>query len=499
MGEAREWLFEPTFNRAVKVRASDERITSDAGVVLLREADHRLGLTESLARRLVDPRRQDLIRYQLVELLRERLYALALGYSSQDDADRLAHDPAMKLAVWNRPGQQPLEQRLASQPTQSRLIDLLTLTAGNRAALRDTLGEACQRHLRATGGDHAARRVTVDIDSFPIVVHGQQPGAAYNGHYRETVYHPLVASYSVAGKYDSMQDGHRLGNGFVHAILRQGQVHTAQGMKRFLQQTLQKARGLGQVLDFRIDAGYTDGGTLDYLTDEKLRFIGRLRSNPVLDRLAEPHLKRPVGRPPKEGYEDVIELGMHRAASWKHPQRLLLVIVDRPDPKTGQLNLLPDYFFLVVGWKLDELDGPAALEHYRQRGTFEDRIGEFQQAIRPHLSHDDFQANEALLRLSLLAFNLASMLRIEYEAAAGSCFDLGRFQRDVLKAGGRVVKGSHRLLLYVARVVAPFWQRLVGCLNRWQLPARFPQPRGPRSRDWMPPPRHAFPHEVRRC
>ena len=81
--------------------ASDERITSDGGLVLLREADHRLGLTESLAERLVDPRRQDLVRYQLVELLRERLYALALGYSAQDDADRLAHDPAMKIAVWN--------------------------------------------------------------------------------------------------------------------------------------------------------------------------------------------------------------------------------------------------------------------------------------------------------------------------------------------------------------------------------------------------------------
>ena len=50
----------------------------------------------------------DLIRYQLVELLRARIYALALGYSAQDDADRLAHDPAMKLAAWNRPGQQPL-------------------------------------------------------------------------------------------------------------------------------------------------------------------------------------------------------------------------------------------------------------------------------------------------------------------------------------------------------------------------------------------------------
>ena len=73
MGEAQEWLFEPTFNRAVKVCASDDRITSDAGLILLREADHRLGLTEWLAQQLADPRRQDLIRYQLVELLRERV------------------------------------------------------------------------------------------------------------------------------------------------------------------------------------------------------------------------------------------------------------------------------------------------------------------------------------------------------------------------------------------------------------------------------------------
>lgn len=499
MGEAQAWLFEPEFNRAVKVSASDERITSDAGFLLLREADHRLGLTESLANQLHDPRRQDLIRYQLVELLRERIYALAQGYSAQDDADRLAHDPAMKIAAWDRPGEQPLDERLASQPSQSRLIKIVTRSAHNRAVLRDALAESCVRHLRATGGDHAARRVTLDIDSFPILVHGDQPGAAYNGHYREYVYHPLVASYSVAGNYDSMKEGKRLGNGFVHAILRQGQVHTAHGAKRFLQEVVRLARGLGQVLDFRMDAGYTDGATMDFLTDEKLRFIGRLRSNPVLDRLAAPHLKRPVGRPPREGYEDVIELGLHQAESWKHPQRLLLVIVDRPDPQTGQLNLLPEYFFLVAGWQAEELDGPAALEHYRQRGTFEDRLGEFQQAIRPHLSHDNFDANEALLRLSLLAFNLASTLRIEYEDAAGSCFDLGRFQRDVLKAGGRVVKHSRRLVLQVARVVVPFWERLIACLRRWKLPSRFPAPRGSRARDWMPPPRHAFLQEVRRC
>jgi hypothetical protein len=498
MGESPGWLFEPTFNRSVKVLASDERITSDGGLLLLREADHRLGITEWLAARLVDPRRQDLIRYQLVELLRERLYALALGYSAQDDADRLAHDPAMKLAAWNRPGEQPLDERMASQPTQSRLIDILTLTRGNRAALRDSLCECCERHLRATGGDHAARKITVDIDSFPIAVHGHQPGAAYNGHYRDTVYHPLVASYSVGGDYDSMHEGYRLGNGFVHAILRQGAAHTAEGIKRFAGEVVRKAKRLGWVVDLRIDAGYTDGETLDFLTEEKVRFIGRIKGNAVIERLAAPHLARPVGRPPKEGYEKVIELGQYRAESWTHSQRLVLVVVDRPDAKTGQLDLFPNYFFLLVGWKEEELDGPAALAHYRRRGTFEDRLGEFQQAIGPHLSHDAFAANEALLLLSLLAFNLVSALRIEYEDGAGSCFDLGRFQRDVLKAGGRIVKHARRLVLQVAKVVTSFWQRLLERFDRWKLPHRFPPPQGPRVRAWMPPPRHAFLAEVRR-
>lgn len=498
MGESSGWLFEPTFNRSVKVQASDDRITSDGGLLLLREADHRLGITECLAGRLHDPRRQDLIRYQLVELLRERLYALALGYSAQDDADRLAHDPAMKLAAWNRPGAQPLAERMASQPTQSRLIDLLTLPRGNLAALRDSLCESCERHLRATGGDHAARRVTVDIDSFPIEVHGHQPGAAYNGHYRETVYHPLVASYAVAGDYDSMHEGDRLGSGFIHAILRQGAAHTAEGIKRFAREVVKKAKRLGWVIDLRIDAGYTDGETLDELTDEKVRFIGRIKSNAVLERRAAPHLTRPVGRPPKEGYEKVVELGPYQAESWRHSQRLVLVVVDRPDPKSGQLKLFPDHFFLVVGWKKEELDGAAALTHYRRRGTFEDRLGEFQQAIRPHLSHDTFAANEALLLLSLLAFNLVSALRIEYEDGAGSCFDLARFQRDVLKAGGRVVKHARRLVLRVAKVVTYFWQRLLERFDRWKLPHRFPQPQGPRVRAWIPPPRHALRAEVRR-
>jgi len=420
MGETQNTLFEPEFNRSIKVQTFSQRITSHAGAVLLREADHQLGLVESLALQINDPRNPEKIRYAATELLRERIYAMSMGSENQDDLDRLAHDPAMRMATWDRPGEEVLEQRLASQPTQSRLIDWLA-SPQNREALRHSLFDWTHRHLRSTGrdGDHAVMRATIDIDSFPIEIHGHQQGGSYNGYYRDTVYHPLVASFSVHGDYDSTREGHRLGNGFIHAILRQGQVHTAQGMKRFAQQVIQQARQMARSFDLRLDAGYTAGSVMDELTNENVRFCGRLKKNAVLDRLAEPHLYRPPGRPPAEGYEKVIELGKHQAEGWEHAQRLILVVVDKPDPKTGQLNLLPRYFFLITNWPKTLRSGEEVLAHYRKRGTFEDRLGEFNEVIGPHLSSREFVENEVTMLLAMLAFNMTTMLRNELEAALG--------------------------------------------------------------------------------
>jgi hypothetical protein len=169
------------------------------------------------------------------------------------------------------------------------------------------------------------------IGSFPIAVHGKQAGASYNGHYRNRVYHPLVASFSVRGDYDSGRNGDRLGNGFLHATLRQGQVHTANGMNRFVDKVDQKAQKIAQNIEYRLDAGYTIGTVMDSLSRKSRRFVGRLKSNPKLDRLAEQYLRRPPGRPPAGGYEDVFELGSYQADSWEYPQRLILVVVDQPD------------------------------------------------------------------------------------------------------------------------------------------------------------------------
>ena len=332
MSEAQKYMFAPSFNRAIRIRQRDSRLTSYSGAIILREADHRLGLIESVVERMRDPRNPDKIRYTLSELLRERIFALALGESAQDDADRLAHDPALRMATWDRPGEQVLDERLASQPTQSRLLGILAGRAEHREVLRDALADWTERHQRSTGGDHAVRYGTLDIDSFPVSVAGRQPGGAYNGYYAETIYHPLLASFAVVGDYDSPMQGQRLGNGFVHAILRAGNAGSAQGMVRFVDKALEKSRGLGVVLDVRIDAGLTHGTVLDHLTDRKTRFVGRLKSNTVLDRLAEPYLRRPVGRPPRDGYETIVELGPYQAEPWRHAQRLIVVVVDQPEP-----------------------------------------------------------------------------------------------------------------------------------------------------------------------
>lgn len=118
-GEAGEWLFEPEFNRAIKLRQADPRITSNAGARLLREADHRLGLTADLAAQLADHRHPDRIRYQQVEPLRQHVYALTPGCAHQDDQDTLVHAPALKLSVWDRPGIRPgglFRQRSSASP-----------------------------------------------------------------------------------------------------------------------------------------------------------------------------------------------------------------------------------------------------------------------------------------------------------------------------------------------------------------------------------------------
>ena len=500
MGERHGWLFEPTFNRSIKIRQADPRITSDAGALLLREIDHRLGLTADLAAGLDDPRCPSRRRYEQVELLRQHLYGLALGYAHQDDQDALAHDAAMKLAVWDRPGKRVMHERLASQPSDWRLVDRLS-SKPQRRAINEALPVWVSRHQKAAGNGRKVLRGTLDIDPFPIELHGGQQGGAWHGHYHRKMYYPIVAGFSAEGDYD----GVRLGEGFVHAILRRGNCGGAEGAARFARESIRKARPLATHLDVRIDAGLVEGPVLDAVDDEGVSFVGRIKNNARLDKLAEPYLSRSPGRPTRDGDEFAIELGQYRAASWTRSYRLVLVIVDLPDPKTGLRQLFPHYFFLVTNWAAERRSAWGLVEHYRKRGTFEDRLGEFNAVIGPGLPAGSFEANETSLLLKLLAFNLAGMIRGELEDSTGNGWDLRRVQQTVLKAGARVAEHGRRIFVDVAKAAGLVWGRLLGHMRRWWRDETWGRSamssrsnrdaagrrRGCRPRQWVAPPNHA--------
>jgi hypothetical protein len=491
MGERHGWLFESAFNRSIKLRQADPRITSDAGALLLREVDHRLGLTADLAGQLADPRDPERIRYEQVELLRQHLYGLALGYAHQDDQDALAHDAAMKLAVWDRPGKRVLQERLASQPSDWRLVNRLSSQA-QRRAINEALALWVSRHQRAAGNGRKVTHGTLDIDPLPIEVHGEQQGGAWHGHYHRKMYYPIVASFCAEGSYQSP----RLGEGFIHAILRRGDCGGAEGAVRFVKEAIRKARPLATHLDARIDAGLVEGKVLDAIDDEGVSFVGRIKHNDVLERLAQPHLGRPPGRPTKDGDEFAIELGQYRAASWTRSYRLVLVMIDLPDPKTGFRKLFPHHFFLITNCPVERRGAWDLLEHYRKRGTFEDRLGEFNAVIGPGLPAESFVANETSLLLKLLAFNLAGVIRGELEDSSGSGWDLRRVQQTVLKTGARVAQHSQRIFVDVAKAAGVLWGRLLERIARWWRDEAWGRDatgrrRGPRPRSWVPPPSHA--------
>jgi len=93
------------------------RISSDGGVMLLAQADRRLGIADRLSRVIPDGRDQERVTHLLPDILRARIFAIACGYEDADDLDRLRTDPALKLACGRLPD---TGRDLCSQPTVSR-------------------------------------------------------------------------------------------------------------------------------------------------------------------------------------------------------------------------------------------------------------------------------------------------------------------------------------------------------------------------------------------
>ena len=483
MGEAKDSGCSLSFNRSIRVEGRPDRLTSHAGALLLRETDERIGFTASLAAKIEDPRNPIWITHPMSELLRARLFAMALGERDQDDLDDLRDDPALRLAVSERRGDAPLREQdedsripdgLASQPTQSRLIETLSSKA-NVAVLGDALfGLAVKSHGRLRRSERA-RRGTIDVDSTGIETHGSQPGTGYNGHYKTTCYHPLIAMLASTGDW-------------LGVLLRPGQVHTSVGLDEFLMPLIDRTeKEICQVASVRADAGMPGGPLLDKLDARQIGYVMRLATNDVLKRLAQPHLVRPVGRPPNEIRTWCVELS-YQAETWSRARRVVMVIVDEP----GELFLR--HFFLLTSWDLDQMPAMDLLAFYRERGTMEGHIGDLKSTLRPALSstsrikshiqgepienpgepRDGYACNAANLLLFALAYNLANLVRRVTARATAETWRLRRCRDTLLRVPARVVLHARRVTVVLREEAAPLWNRFLRRLERL-LPAAPPQ------------------------
>ena len=172
----------PLPEKPVVVRAEGGALTSDAGVLLLRQLDERLGLTRGLARCVTDRRQPAKVRHEMLALVRQRIYQIALGYEDCNDADHLRADPALKLAV----GRAPTEDDLASQPTLSRLENQV----GWHECWR--ISEALLECYRQRHRKHPPARLVLDVDATDDETHGHQQLAFFHGYYDEHCYLPLL-------------------------------------------------------------------------------------------------------------------------------------------------------------------------------------------------------------------------------------------------------------------------------------------------------------------
>ncbi len=465
MGEEQGTLFRLDFNRSMGVEARPERLTSDAGAVLLRALLERLGFPALVHHHLHDPRDPARITHDFLELMLTQVLLLAQGWTDQRDADLLRADPALRVAVSRRRGTAPVRggaagaaSGLASQPTLSRLLAVLA-DPGNRQGLSTLLLRGAERRR----GRNAPRvaEVTLDLDSLPVEVHGLQPGSSWNAHYGCCCYHPLVLRWELGD--------------FLAAELREGNAHTAQGALGFVVPAVLWAKTQAEQVWLRMDAGFPENELLATLEDEGVRYVARLRGNARLERLAAPYLKRPPGHPPAEGRIWTHEL-TYAAGRWDHARRVVLVMLERSDEQ-GELFL--DHFFLLTNASTEEVDGPALLERYRARGEAEREFGDWKSTLALALSSaprpkkhyrgrsvatpepdtDSFGANEARLLLSLIAANLLRAGAELVSCGERQVMTRQRFRQLVLKAAGRVLVSGRRLTLVIDAGRAHLWQR----------------------------------------
>jgi len=254
----------PVQGKAVVARFDGGRLSSEGGLLALREIESRLGLADRLATCLKDPRAPERVVHRLAEIIRFRMLMIAAGYEDGNDADSLRADPMFKLAL----DRLPSDEELCSQSTISRLENL----PDTRALLR--LGRALIEQYCASFR-RVPKRIVLDVDDTFDRVHGGQQLRLFNAFHDDYGFQPIVV-FDGEGR-------------FVTALLRPGKRPGGQEIRAFLRRLVGAIRAFWPRVEIllRADSHYACPQVFDWWRENRVDWVLGLAPNAALRRHVE--------------------------------------------------------------------------------------------------------------------------------------------------------------------------------------------------------------------
>jgi hypothetical protein len=298
----------PAGGKPIVARFDGGLLSSDGGLLALREVERRLGLAERLAACIDDPRLPERVRHGVAEILRFRMLMIAAGYEDGNDADSLRHDPIFKLALDRLPD----DAALCSQPTISRLENL----PGQRALLRmaRTMVEFYCGSFR-----QVPRRIVLDVDDTFDAVHGEQQLRLFNAHYDEYGFQPIVV-FDGEGRP-------------VAAMLRPAKRPSGREARSFLRRLVRAIRGHCPRVEIliRADSHYCAPEVLDFCRAEGLDFMLGVAPTTTLRRHVEALERSTAAQRSGTGKLRRYKEFLDGAASWSRVERIIARVEVGPD------------------------------------------------------------------------------------------------------------------------------------------------------------------------
>jgi hypothetical protein len=425
--------------RKLTVDFDGGRLSSDGGLLLLREADRTLGVCDRVAKAMRDRRDPARVEHSNVDLVRMRAFAIACGYEDASDVQHLRHDPLMKVAIGRAPDS---GAALASQPTISRLENAPSRQAVARMsfALVDQFCASFPRPPKA---------ITLDVDDTVDEVHGGQQLGLWNAHYDCRCFLPIQVWHVESGKP-------------VAILLREGKTPSGAEVAMLAQHLIARIRRAwpNTRITLRGDGHYGRKELMDWCEAAGVDYLLGFGGNAVLDTLSRPAADALCVRRAETGAEKlrVCKSFRYAAKGWKGKRR----VIARIEASAQGLDIR------YVVTSLD--DGPRYLYDivYCARGQAENLIKQLKcQLAADRTSCSSPLANQVRLVLHTAAYWLLHAVRaaVPSENALAKA-ELGTLRLKLVKIAARVVEGARRILVHLpsSSPEEPLFRHLAGTL-----------------------------------